>query len=113
MQRTCQITGQKFEISEKEQQFCRKMGLPLPEICPEERLRQLMATRNEWKLYRRKCDFSGEMILSAYDVAATFPIYKNEIWWSDKWNALDFGRDFDFSRGFFEQFAVRNVIWVI
>ncbi|MDD5770546.1 MAG: hypothetical protein PHE25_06250, partial [Candidatus Gracilibacteria bacterium] len=26
-------------------------------------------------------------------------------WWSDNWNPLDYGKDFDFNRGFFEQFG--------
>jgi len=32
-------------------------------------------------------------------------VYDQEIWWSDKWDALDYGRDFDFSKSFFEQFG--------
>ena len=32
-------------------------------------------------------------------------VYDKDTWWSDQWNALSYGRDFDFSRSFFEQFA--------
>lgn len=64
-----------------------------------------MANRNEWTLYKRKCDFSGESIISAYPPDSNFKIYKNEIWWSDQWNAMDYGMDFDFNRPFFEQYA--------
>ncbi|MFC1751236.1 hypothetical protein ACFL2V_20840 [Pseudomonadota bacterium] len=63
-----------------------------------------MATRNEWKLYTRKCDLTGQDIISAYDLNTPFPVYNNKDWWGDKWEALDFGRDFDFDRPFFEQF---------
>ena len=31
-------------------------------------------------------------------------VYSQEIWWSDKWDGRDYGRDFDFSRPFFDQF---------
>jgi hypothetical protein len=31
-------------------------------------------------------------------------VYKQDIWWSDKWDAMDYGRNFDFSKSFFEQF---------
>ncbi len=103
--RTCKITNQEFEISDKEIAFCKRMGVPLPETCRPERIRILMAARNEWKLYRRKCDFSGDEIISAYPPDSPFKVYKNEVWWGNEWNAMEYGRDFDFSRPFFEQFA--------
>jgi len=31
-------------------------------------------------------------------------VYDHEIWWSDKWEVLDYGKDFDFNKSFFEQF---------
>jgi hypothetical protein len=64
-----------------------------------------MAARNEWKLYRRKCDFSGDEIISAYPPDSPFKVYKNKVWWGNEWNAMDYGRDFDFNKPFFEQFA--------
>ncbi len=36
---------------------------------------------------------------------ARFPVYCHECWWSDKWNPLDYGRDYDFKIPFFKQFA--------
>jgi len=56
-------------------------------------------------MYKRKCDGTGEDILSVYSAEKAFPIYKPEYWYSDKWNPLDYGQDFDFSRPFFEQFV--------
>ncbi len=32
-------------------------------------------------------------------------MYKNEVWWGSDWDAVEYGRDFDFNRPFFEQFA--------
>jgi hypothetical protein len=31
-------------------------------------------------------------------------VYNSDFWWSDNWNPIDYGRDFDFSKNFFEQF---------
>jgi len=39
-----------------------------------------------------------------YPPDAPFKVYDQEIWWSDKWDARSYGRDFDFSRPFFDQF---------
>jgi len=36
----------------------------------------------------------------------SFPVYCHECWWSDKWDPLKFGREYDFSIPFFEQFAM-------
>lgn len=101
----CRITGSPYEVSDREMMIIKRFGAPPPDLCPEERMRRLMAFRNEWKLYRRKCDATGEMIVSAYPPNSPFTVYKNSIWWGDSWDATQYGRDFDFNRGFFEQFA--------
>ncbi len=88
-----------------EQGISNKFGVPVSKTSPKERIRELMAMRNEWKLYRRKCDATGKDIISAYAADAPFTIYKNDIWWGDTWDATQYGRDFDFTRPFFEQFA--------
>ncbi|MFA6305223.1 MAG: hypothetical protein WC651_00650 [Candidatus Gracilibacteria bacterium] len=103
-QATCKASGEKFEILDKEIAFCEKMGIPLPTLSPIERFRLLMAFRNEWKLYRRKCDATGEEILSAYTKDSPFKIYKNSVWWGSGWDAIEYGRDYDFNKPFFEQF---------
>ncbi len=102
--KTCELTGKKFTISEKEQQFCEMMNVPLPDICPEERIRRLMSERNARTLYYRKCDLTGKQILSQHHADSPFPVYEASEWWGDKWDATDYGVDFDFSRSFFEQF---------
>lgn len=39
-----------------------------------------------------------------YPPDSPFKVYESDIWWSDKWSGLEYGRDFDFTRPFFEQF---------
>lgn len=39
-----------------------------------------------------------------YPSDVPFPVYYITEWFSDKWNPLDYGQDFDFNRSFFEQF---------
>ncbi|MCF7812282.1 hypothetical protein K9M59_01620 [Candidatus Gracilibacteria bacterium] len=104
MKRKCRISGREFELHDRDLKFYERMDVPVPDICPEEIWRSLMALRNEWKLYRRKCDATGDTIISAYHKNSPYKIYKNEYWWGDQWDGLDYGREFDFSRPFFEQF---------
>lgn len=101
----CRITKKPFTVSDKEIAFCERLGFPLPTISPEERIRQLMATRNEWKLYRRKCDATSKDIISVYPPDSPFKVFNNETWWGDSWGALDYGRNFDLSKPFSTQFA--------
>lgn len=102
--RTCRVSGKEFVIDQQDQEFYRKMDVPLPTLCPEERQRRRMSWRNEYNLHYRKCDLCSKQIVSMYDSDSEFTVYCNNCWWSDKWNPLEFGQDFDFSRPFFEQF---------
>ncbi len=105
MRKTCAITHQPFEITEEDVRFYEKMEVPFPTLCPEERQRRRLAWRNDRTLYKRKCDATKQDIISNYHSDHPFPVYESGYWWSDNWNALEYGRDFDFDRPFFEQFA--------
>ncbi len=99
----CEECGSKFSIDDKDKAYYKKTDVPLPRKCPDCRMKHLMSFRNERNIYRRKCDFSGKEILSIYPPDSGFKIYEQGIWWSDKWDEFEYGRDFDFSRTFFEQ----------
>jgi hypothetical protein len=79
-------------------------ALPAPDMCPRCRMQTRLARRNERSLYHRKCGLSGKQIISCYSTDKPFPVYDNEEWYSDKWDARTYGRDVDFSRPFFTQF---------
>jgi len=100
----CKQCNTGFEIAHEDREFYEKMKVPEPTWCPLCRMQRRMTFRNERNLYRRKCDFSGKDIISIYPPNSPFKIYDQQVWWSDVWDAMDFGRDYDFSRPFFEQF---------
>ena len=104
MQARCSKTGEPYKITDREEAFAKGIAMPHLPLSPTERFRQLMATRNEWKLYPRTCNKTGEKILSAYAKDSPYLIYKNDVWWGDSWDAVEYGREFDFSRPFFDQF---------
>jgi hypothetical protein len=81
----------------------------LPTICPEERQREKLLFRNERKLYRRKCDATGEDIISIYSPDKPYKVYKQEFRLSDKWDPMTYGRDFDFTKNFTEQFKALHI----
>jgi len=101
----CQITDQQFEINDQDFEFYQKLKIPEPTISPFERQRRRLAFRNESTLYHRQCDKTGRQIISMYAPDCPLTIYDQKEWWEDSWEALTYGRDFDFSKTFFEQFA--------
>ena len=100
----CKITNQEFELQPKEIEFYEKMGLPIPDICFEERLRRRLASYNRRHLYKRKCDATGQDIISWISPDKPYKIYNKDYRWSDQWDALEYGRDYDFSKTFNQQF---------
>ena len=76
----------------------KRFEIPTPTLCPEERQRRRLSWRNERTLYKRKCDATGKDIISMYSPESPFTVYEQKERWSDNWNALSYGRDFDFSR---------------
>ncbi|OGQ22207.1 MAG: hypothetical protein A3C46_00580 [Deltaproteobacteria bacterium RIFCSPHIGHO2_02_FULL_44_16] len=102
--KTCQNCKSGFTIEPEDFAFYEKISVPPPTFCPECRYVRRLLDRNEWTFYRRKCDATGQNIISIYKSESPFPVYKQEAWWSDKWDPMNYGRDIDFSRPFFEQF---------
>ena len=79
--------------------------IPPPTLCPDCRQQRRLSFRNERKLYKRKCDATGKDIISVYSPISPFTVYEQEYWWSDDWDPIEYGREFDFSRSAFEQFS--------
>lgn len=100
----CQTCKQEFSILEEEKEFYQKFEVPEPQKCPDCRLLRRMMERNAKTLYYRKCGSTGAQTLSQYHAEQPFPVYSPSAWWSDNFEATDYGQDFDFNRGFFEQF---------
>jgi hypothetical protein len=110
-QRSCAWCKASFPIFPDDLTFYQKIGVPPPTLCPDCRYKRRLLDRNEWSLYRRKCDMTGESIVSIYREDAPFPVYKHDAWRSDSWDPLEYGRDFDFAKPFFEQYhALRQAV---
>ena len=112
MQKTCRQCSAEFDIRPSDLDFYRRISpvfagrtydIPPPRLCPECREQHRFAFRNEWSLYRRPCDLSGRPIVAIYSPEKPYKVYEQSRWWSDEYDPLAYGRDFDFRRPFFEQ----------
>ena len=99
----CTTCGNEFQPSDEEMHLRKRLGLGAPQQCPDCRMQRRMAFRNEQTLYHRKCDLSAKQIISMYAPDSPYTVYEASEWHSDAWDALDYGRTFDFKRDFFSQ----------
>ena len=101
----CQNCKEEFRIEPEDFVFYDKIQVPPPTFCPECRMRRRMIWRSEVVLYKIKCQAPNhnEEIFSVYPENGLFKIYDHKYWFSDEWDPMSYGRDYDFSRPFFSQ----------
>ena len=102
--KTCQNCKKEFTIEPDDFAFYEKIKVPAPTFCWLCRAQRRTAFRNERSLYKRKSDFSQKDIFSAFAPDAPVKVYEKEVWLTDQWDPMDYGKDFDESKTFFEQF---------
>lgn len=112
--KSCLHCETQFEITQSDLDFYNKISptfagekfmIPAPTLCPDCRQRRRLSFRNERKLYKRKCNASGKDIISIYHPESDYIVYDQKIRWSDEWDPMDYGRNFDFTKSFTEQFG--------
>ncbi len=100
----CQNCHQKFCIEPEDFQFYKKIDVPPPTWCSFCKRERLLSWRNERTLYKRKCVATGKDIVSIFSPDGPIIAYERDYWWSDAWDAGQFGVEYDFSIPFFVQF---------
>lgn len=109
----CKQSGETFETSKEEIDFRKStspfpatpsLAIPAPLHCPSVRRQRRLAFRNDRNLYMRPCEATNKRVISTYSPDKAQTVYHQDQWWGDRWNALDFGRTFDRSQSFFDQF---------
>ncbi|MDP2630959.1 MAG: hypothetical protein Q8P56_06170 [Candidatus Uhrbacteria bacterium] len=109
--RTCQNCKRDFSIEPEDFLFYEKMKVPPPTFCPDCRLQRRMAWRNERAFFQNTCARCGNKGVSVYAPESGIVVYCRPCWWSDSWDGMDHGVDFDPSRPFLEQ--VRDLLYRI
>ena len=114
MSNTCIICGSPFTVTDGQRELIQatapviageRIDIPDPTLCPDCRFQRRLAHHNEHNLYKRKCDKTGKDIVSIVSPDKPYVVYDVEEWWKDDWDPMQYGRDFNFDRPFFEQFA--------
>lgn len=108
MSTVCKTCGERFEVSDWELNFLKKFTLSSPSTCPDCRQQLRLLHVNQIHLFRRQCDATGETVISNYPPDSGYRVYSQQYWWSDGHDGGSFGRSYDSSRPFFEQFQELN-----
>jgi len=110
--KTCKNCHTGFEITDKDQVFHSRISpifnnkqykIPKPKLCPQCRIQRRMAFRNEHHFYKRKCDLTGESIISVNSSDKPYQVFDHEKWWTNSWDQHEHAMEVDFSRPFMEQ----------
>src|SRR3989344_3582583 len=101
--KNCQNCKSAFVIEPDDFAFYEKMKVPAPTFCSECRLIRRLAWRNEKTFYRRNCDKCKKPGISVFSPETKLTVYCSPCWWSDSWEGLDYGADFDPARPFLLQ----------
>ncbi len=110
---SCKQCNTGFEIADEDRKFYdkispviggKKFAIPEPAMCPPCREQLRLTWKNERNLFKRNCDLCEKETFSIYSSDKPYLIYCKDCWWSDKWEPLDYGQEYDPNRSFFEQF---------
>ncbi|MFA6177579.1 MAG: hypothetical protein WC694_01635 [Candidatus Paceibacterota bacterium] len=101
--RVCEHCKRDFLITEEELSLYKKVDIELPTLCFFCRVKLHLSFWMFGKFRRGKSDLSGESLITVLPEKTRYPIYTLNEWYSDKWDAMDYGADYDEKKLFFEQ----------
>jgi hypothetical protein len=101
--KTCIDCKKEFTIDSGDLILYEKVGLKIPEQCFFCRLKQYSAFWIFGKFRKGISNLSGESLITILPSKPRYPIYKSHEWWSDAWDPMVFGQDYDPARPFFDQ----------
>ncbi|KKW16789.1 MAG: hypothetical protein UY56_C0012G0003 [Parcubacteria group bacterium GW2011_GWA1_50_14] len=100
----CESCKRKLTIEPEDSVFYERFGIPAPDECPRCIWRRLLAFWVFGKFRKTKSALSGKTIITTFGEEIKFPLYDRTEWVSDSWDPMQYGKEYDLSRPFFEQF---------
>ena len=99
---SCKQCNLDFQIPDEDRVFYRKIKVPDPTLCPDCRTQRRWAWRCK-NFFLRNCDKCGESKMAWFSPdIKNIKTYCEECYRSDEFEALKYGKDFDFNRTFFD-----------
>jgi hypothetical protein len=70
----CEKSGKNYKIIPQEFEFYKKLRLPFPRLCPDQRYKELLKLQTPRKLLNTKCSICGKDIKTTYPEASGYQI---------------------------------------
>lgn len=99
----CKECQKDFTVAPEDKRILESLGLPEPKLCAIHAHRRRLSFRNERFLYNRTCEMCHKAILAMYSPNSYARVFCRECWFSDQWEALEYGQDYNPGKSFFEQ----------
>ncbi|MFC1809923.1 hypothetical protein ACFLZH_00290 [Patescibacteria group bacterium] len=80
----------------------KKFDVPLHGQTPEQTRFFHYAFRNEINVFWRKCDMTGEKIISQFPQESPFKVYRHDLWWKEEFDVPE--AEYNPDESFFKQF---------
>lgn len=101
--KVCEHCSQNFTITEGELSLYNKVDMELPTLCFFCRVKLHLSFWMFGKFRKGKSDLSGENLITVLPEKNRYPIYSQNEWYSDKWDPMVYGMDYDETQPFFKQ----------
>jgi len=99
----CLDCKKEYSFSELEKEKYKSVDILPSTRCFECRTVQRTAFWMFGKFRKGTSDYSGNSMITMMPENARYPIYTRDEWWSDDWDAMQNGKDYDPNRTLFEQ----------
>ncbi len=99
----CEHCNHDFTITEGELSAYKKVGIELPTLCFFCRVKLHFSYWVFGKFRKGKSDLSGDSLITVLAEKNRYPVYTLHEWHSDKWDAMDYGVDYNPDLPFFKQ----------
>lgn len=103
MEKVCKHCNKNFSISNDELEMYEKVGVYITDLCFHCRVRQHFAFWPFGKFRKTVSALSGDSIITTLSSTVKYPIYTLKEWYSDAWDAMDYGQTYDENHSFFDQ----------
>ncbi|OGI79527.1 hypothetical protein A3F19_02590 [Candidatus Nomurabacteria bacterium RIFCSPHIGHO2_12_FULL_37_29] len=103
LNKVCEHCKGDFTINEDELALYKKVDIELPTLCFSCRVKLHLSFWMFGKFRKGVSDLSGENLITVLSENSRYPIYTSLEWYSDKWDALNYGMDYDSKLPFLKQ----------
>ncbi len=101
--RICQNCKKDFTVEPDDFNFYEKMKVKPPEFCYQCGISRVEVLRNERVVYWGECAKCAKKTMSLYHPNSLYKVYCHDCWFSDGWDGLDYGIDYDPNSPIIEQ----------